>query len=193
MERVGLPADCARTPHICVRARIGGLMCAESDLHDLCDALDHTVGSATRGEIHRLGLIHRAIHVFVFNHRGEIFVQLRAISKDRFPGTLDSSAAGHVDLGESYREAAERELKEELGLVCNIREVCKTTACRVTDWEHVVLFDAVTDVAPVPDPDEIQSGRFMSRVDLDRLIQTSPEKFVPAFIHLWKTYWGLRR
>jgi isopentenyl-diphosphate delta-isomerase type 1 len=163
-----------------------------SDRHDVCDESDRVVGVATRGEIHQRRLMHRAVHVFVFNSKGELYVQRRSNSKDRFPGLLDSSAAGHVDAGESYERAAQRELMEELGLSVALREITKIQASRITDWEHVVLWDAVTDATPRPDPDEIQSGSFVARAALEQLMATNPLDFVPAFLFLWKVYWDLR-
>ena len=67
--------------------------------------------------MHREGLKHRAIHVLVFNARGEIFLQKRSMTKDTFPGAWDSSASGHLDSGEDYDACAVRELREEFGLV----------------------------------------------------------------------------
>lgn len=86
------------------------------ELFDVVDADDRVIGQATRAAVHRDGLLHRSAHVFVFNSRGELFLQRRALSKDENPGVWDSSAAGHLDAGESYAEAARRELLEELGL-----------------------------------------------------------------------------
>ena len=70
-----------------------------------------------RSEVHRLGLLHRAVHVLVFNSRGEIFLQKRSMTKDREPGKWDSSSSGHVDSGEDYDACAVRELREEIGLI----------------------------------------------------------------------------
>ncbi len=69
-----------------------------------------------RSEVHARGLRHRAVHVLVFNSRGEIFLQKRSMKKDRQPGVWDSSCSGHVDAGENYEATAVRELREELGL-----------------------------------------------------------------------------
>ena len=80
------------------------------------DSEDRVIGPRARGEIHRLGLRHRSVHILVFNPRGELFLQQRAASKDINPGLWDTSAAGHVDHGESYDACARRELREELGI-----------------------------------------------------------------------------
>ena len=72
------------------------------EIFDIVDERDEVVGRRPRSEVHRLGLQHRAVHVLVFNARGELFLQKRSMQKDCFPGAWDSSAAGHLDSGESY-------------------------------------------------------------------------------------------
>jgi isopentenyldiphosphate isomerase len=71
---------------------------------------DEVIGTMLKTEAHRNGTPHRIAVTYVENARGEILVQVRM---DR---SLDHSSAGHVVPGESYREAAERELSEELGI-----------------------------------------------------------------------------
>src|SRR6266568_6541317 len=86
------------------------------EIFDVVDEHDRVVGRETRGDVHRRGLMHRAIHVLVFNSRGEVFLQKRSMKKDRQPGLWDSSASGHVDSSEDYDACAVRELREEIGL-----------------------------------------------------------------------------
>ena len=129
--------------------------------------------------------------MFLFNASGQIYVQRRSTSKDRHPLRLDSSAAGHVDPGESYETTAARELAEELGISTPVIKVLWIKASAATDNEHVALFRGSTDAEPVPDPDEVLSGGFMSPVDLTKLMEEQSEDFVPAFIMLWREF--LRR
>src|SRR6516225_6443898 len=86
------------------------------EIFDVVNERDEVVGCETRGEVHRLGLMHRAVHVLVFNSRGQVFLQKRSMTKDRQPGLWDFSASGHLDRGESYDACAVRELREEIGL-----------------------------------------------------------------------------
>jgi len=75
------------------------------------------VTRALRSECHgNPGLIHRAAHILVFNSRGQLLLQKRSMSKDIQPGKWDTSVGGHVASGETYEEAAFRELEEELGI-----------------------------------------------------------------------------
>jgi isopentenyl-diphosphate Delta-isomerase len=164
----------------------------DQEILEVVDADDRVVGHAARSEIHRRGLLHRAVHVFVFDSQGNIYVQRRSASKDRHPLKLDSSAAGHVDPGESYRETAYRELEEELGIRSELEEVLRVPASAVTDNEHVVLFTAVTGAKPVPNFEEILDGRFLEAHLLTKIMAEDPEDFVPAFRMLWKEFLGRR-
>lgn len=86
------------------------------EVFDVVDERDVVVGREFRREIHRRGLLHRAIHIFWVRGDGRLCLQRRSFAKDNCPGLLSSSCAGHVDAGEDYLTAAVRELREELGV-----------------------------------------------------------------------------
>jgi len=165
----------------------------DHEILEIVDAEDKVIGTATRAEIHQQGLMHRAVHIFVFNARGEIYVQRRSASKDRHPLKLDSSAAGHVDPGETYEQTAIRELREELGLGAHLEHTLQVRPSEKTDNEHVALFKAVTAEEPVPSSDEIEWGGFMPTDRLCRLMDDDPQDFVPAFIMLWQAFREITR
>ncbi len=160
----------------------------DNEILEIVDSQDNIIETATRAEIHRLGLMHRAVHIFLFNSAGEIYVQRRSAAKDRHPGKLDSSASGHVDPGESYHETAIRELREEIGVGGCMEELFRVPASEITDNEHVALFRIVTDQSPIPNWDELQWGGFMEPSELTRRMLTAPKEFVPAFVFLWNEF-----
>ena len=86
------------------------------ELFDVVDEDDTVQRQERRAVVHAEGLLHRAVHVFAFNKRGELFLQKRSGLKDVHPGLWDSSAAGHLDAGEDYEAGAVREVEEELGV-----------------------------------------------------------------------------
>ncbi len=160
----------------------------DNEILEIVDYDDHVVGTATRREIHERGFFHRAVHIFVFNTHGEIFIQRRSAAKDRHPMKLDSSAAGHVDPGESYETTARRELEEELGIDAQVKRVLAIKAQALTDNEHVVLFSTVTDQPAVLNQEEIVWGEFMTPARVAELLNANPADFVPAFVLLWHAF-----
>lgn len=69
-----------------------------------------------RKEVHRDGDWHRTVHIWIINEKGEILLQRRCADKDSYPNMLDISCGGHLSAGDSSIEGAKRELKEELNL-----------------------------------------------------------------------------
>src|SRR5947208_2611920 len=112
------------------------------EIFDVVNERDEIIGRRTRSEVHRLGLKHRAVHVLVFNSRGQVFLQKRSTTKDRQPGLWDSSASGHLNCGEDYDNCAARELEEEIGLRLTAvpQRLFKLAASSATDQEHVWVY-----------------------------------------------------
>ena len=86
------------------------------------------IRQASRDEVHQKKLMHRSVHILVFNSQVNLFLQKRSLIKDENPGLWDTSAAGHLDSGEDYLNCAKRELKEELGISCSMDEVMRIPA-----------------------------------------------------------------
>ena len=82
----------------------------------IVDRDNRVTGSAPRRQMRAQNLIHRATYILVLNRRDELFVQLRTMSKDLYPGYYSATTGGVVLAGESYEESAARELAEELGV-----------------------------------------------------------------------------
>ena len=97
---------------------------AESkDLLDIVDDNDVIIGQDTRENVHKKGLLHREIHLWFITPDRKIIFQHRAKDKDTYPGLLDATAGGHVDLGSTYDEAAIKELREETGIKADIGDL----------------------------------------------------------------------
>ncbi|MCB2191548.1 MAG: NUDIX domain-containing protein [Deltaproteobacteria bacterium] len=125
------------------------------ELLPVVDENDHQVGLATRAQVHSQGLLHRAVHVLLFDPSGKLWLQRRSQAKDTYPGMWTSSASGHLDPGENYLFAAQRELREELGLGLELTYVGKVPAGPATQGEFSGVFKARSDRQPRPDPQEI--------------------------------------
>lgn len=89
----------------------------EEELLEIVDEQGNTLRVAPRSEIHgNPALMHRVVHVLVFDSKGKLLLQKRSMSKDVAPGRWDTSVGGHVESGESLDTAVRRELEEELGI-----------------------------------------------------------------------------
>ncbi|MDR1397418.1 MAG: NUDIX domain-containing protein [Desulfarculales bacterium] len=130
---------------------------------------DQELGLEFRKDIHRLGLMHRTVHVLVFDKRGRLYLQKRSMEKDNHPGLWTSSAGGHVESGESYLRAAYRELYEELNLILPCRYLGILSPQPATDHAFAKIYGAVTYTDPAPDPAEISEGAFFSKSQAWRL------------------------
>jgi len=158
------------------------------ELFDVANERDEVIGRATRNDVHRRGLMHRATHVLVFNSRGEVFLQKRSQKKDRQPGLWDSSASGHVDSGEEYDTCAVRELREELGLELQtpLRRLFKLPASPETDQEHVWVYRSEAEGPFQLNEEEIERGGWFSPKEVDQWMRDRPDEFAGALRIIWE-------
>ncbi|VVB75104.1 Isopentenyl-diphosphate Delta-isomerase [uncultured archaeon] len=86
------------------------------ELLDLVDGNDNVIGQEEKDVVKAKNLRRRISHIFVMNKKGQMLLQLRGKDCSYLPGYWCVSAGGHVSAGESYEEAAKKELWEELGV-----------------------------------------------------------------------------
>jgi isopentenyl-diphosphate delta-isomerase len=158
------------------------------ELFDVVDADDRVIRQERRSVVHAQGLAHRAVHVFLFNSRGQLLVQRRSASKDEYPLTYTSSASGHVGAGETYEQCAPRELLEEVGIEAPLERLVKLPASPETAQEQTVLFRAVSDAVPAPNEIEVASLTYFTLDELRALAAADPAAFSPPFATLLDWY-----
>jgi len=84
---------------------------------EIVDKDGRIISVAPRSAIHgNPSMLHKVVHVLVFNSKGELLLQKRASNKDVAPDKWDTSVGGHVMPGEDILTAAKREMLEELGV-----------------------------------------------------------------------------
>jgi 16S rRNA (adenine1518-N6/adenine1519-N6)-dimethyltransferase len=152
------------------------------------DENDLPLGDAPRQEVHGNNLRHRAVHLFIFNQQGELFLQKRSRWKDRHPLLWDSSAAGHVDAGEDYDQTARRELEEELGVGTSLAPVVKLPCSERTGWEFIWLYRGEHDGPFTLARTEIEHGEFFPIEVVSGWVKARPEDFAPGFLDCWAAF-----
>jgi 16S rRNA (adenine1518-N6/adenine1519-N6)-dimethyltransferase len=158
------------------------------ELFDVVDEQDRVIGQAPRSEVHRRSLMHRAVHILAFDAAGRIWLQLRSARKDRCALMWDSSAAGHLGVGESYEACANREVREEMGIEVVPRCRFKIAACQQTDWEHVGVYTCRVRGAIRFNREEIERGEFHSIGSIARWMERSEAEFASGFVRIFREF-----
>ena len=162
------------------------------EIFDVVNEQDEVIGQALRKDVHARKLWHRAVHVLVFNSRGEVFLQKRSMKKDTAAGLWDSSSSGHLDSGEDYDACAVRELREEIGLDISAagasppRRLFKIDACQETGWEFCWIYRYEDEPPFILHPEEIESGAWYSPAAVSAWVAEKPGDFASAFVAIWR-------
>ena len=153
------------------------------ELVRIVDEDNREIAVAFRDLMREQQLIHRASYIVVFNRAGDIFVQKRTQSKDIYPGYWDVAAGGVVLAGESYEEAAVRELEEELGIKkVKLRFLFDQFYSNEENRVWGRIFTCTHEGPFILQAEEVEYGRFMSpETALD---YSSSEPFTPDGILL---------
>lgn len=155
----------------------------QSELFYLVNDQDQVLGSISRLEAHQSQLLkHRSIFVLVFTDEDELVLQKRSQAKDSFSGFWTVSVSGHVTYGQTYLEAAQRELQEELGLNLNLEELYKDYF--IEEREFSTVFRAYLDSKDLInfDREEIESLAFIKLKDLAQF--TRENKTTPSALKI---------
>jgi isopentenyl-diphosphate delta-isomerase len=149
----------------------------------LVDATDSFLGTMGKTAAHEQGVLHRAISIILTNSQGEMLIQQRAMTKYHWAGIWSNAVCSHPRLHESYREAAQRRLKEELGIDTALKEefsfIYKALDAEsgLTEHEYDTVFSGIYE-GPIPfNPEEVAAVRWIAPAALEAEIEATPEKF----------------
>ena len=155
-----------------------------TEYFDWVDCHDRVIGVTTREDAHRLNLFHRAVHLYARGEQGGLILQKRSFSKDLEPGLWTVSCSGHVDRGENYLDAAQREMMEELG-VCirqtQMAELLHSSPSPRNGFEFVRSYEVIPSVIPDYNTEEICELCEIGLVELDNWINQEPQVFASSF------------
>ncbi len=165
-----------------------------SELLDVVDLSDTVVDSMSRGEVHRLQLPHRSIHVLVFNSDGKCLLQKRSMLKDECAGMWDSACAGHVEAGQDYAITTVREFDEELGVKLDATPeyLFKMTPTAGNGMEFAAVYRVYHDGPFAVAEDEIDELEWFSVSQLDRWVNgesaVTGAELTTGFGEIWRRF-----
>ncbi|MCA9327011.1 NUDIX domain-containing protein [Candidatus Saccharibacteria bacterium] len=164
-----------------------------SSLFQVVAEQDTPIGGATYNQLHREGLRHRIVRVMIEDGEGNILLQRRTSSAPLFPNCLDNSAAGHVDEGEAYEAAAQRELAEEVGITgVTLHEVKHYKTNGRFEGRILKRWNKLyTAIVPKKTEirlqlDEVQCVRWVSRHELQELIKRHSEQVSDGLVEAYE-------
>ncbi len=157
------------------------------EVADLVDEADRVIGQAPRREIRTKNLLHRGVGIFCRNPAGEIYVHRRTDTKDVFPGLYDMSVGGMVASGETYADAARREIAEELGIIGpDPRFLFKHRYRGDANNAWISVYEVDWDGAIRHQEEEIAWGGYLSLEALVAKLEEWP--FVPDGLEIFARY-----
>lgn len=147
------------------------IVCGVDEVVERVDAQDRVLGPVSRRDAVREGWLHRVAVVVCHDEQGRILVHRRAEQVPRFPGLHEVGIGGAVGVGESYEQAAARELEEELGVSAAVRFRFKFLNRSGLSPHWLGVCDAVIPRAVTLDSREVAWHGWLSESELPRIFQ----------------------
>jgi len=158
------------------------------EIFDLIDLNDNIIGETNRDICNKNGDLHRMVAIFVFNQKGELYLQ-----EHHRLGLIDHSVGGHVIKGEDYDTAAKREGFEELGLNCPLTKVSVFYSDARFSGLNMRHMFAIYECTPSKDwqfipTEEVKKIIPMEIKNIVDLMNSEPTKFTPGFLNTMREY-----
>jgi len=152
----------------------------------LVNESDEAIGEMEKLEAHRKGVLHRAFSVFIFNSRGELLLQRRALNKYHSAGLWTNTCCSHPAPGEDEKEAAQRRLREEMGFTATLEKLFSFTyradfSNGLTEHELDHVFIGAYEGPVQPDPSEVMEYTYHSLPDIAAMLGSDTNAFTVWF------------
>lgn len=142
----------------------------QDELFIVVDEQDNVLDYRSRYECHHdSSLIHRTVSIVLSDKIGNIVLQKRSMNKDTEPGKYTVSASGHVEKGQSYQEAAERELLEEIGVKTPLQFIKKLIVRTKKESEMATVFTGTYSGIFHPAADEVDMVKYYTKEDINKM------------------------
>lgn len=159
----------------------------QQEMFVVVDKHDRIVGYRTRYECHHnKHLIHRGANLVIFDENGRTLLQKRSMTKDIRPGYWQNAVGGHVSKGESYKQAIEREMREELGLTVSVRLYKKFLFAYANETEMEAVFIGESRGPFYPNRQEVDEVKFLGKDELQKSIQSGEVRLTELAEHIFR-------
>jgi isopentenyl-diphosphate delta-isomerase len=166
----------------------------------LVDEQDIATGTMEKIEAHKKGILHRAFSVFIFNSKGEMLLQQRALNKYHSAGLWTNSCCSHPQPDEEILIAAQRRLQEEMGFTANLEKIFDFIYRAdfnngLTEYEFDHVFAGEYEGAISFNQHEVMDYCYKSMEEVQHLLQQQPQKFTQWFLLAFpkiEEWWRLR-
>ena len=152
----------------------------------LVDERDVIIGLMPKMEAHRKGVLHRAFSVFIFKSSRELLIQKRSSQKYHSPGLWTNTCCSHQRDGESTIDAANRRLKEEMGLNVDMEEIFSfiykanlKNGLIEHEFDHVLV--GYTDLSPKINVEEVEDWKWVDLSFLEQDLERNPNNYTEWF------------
>jgi isopentenyl-diphosphate delta-isomerase len=152
----------------------------------LVNEQDEPTGTMEKMEAHKKGLLHRAFSVFIFNDKGELLLQRRALNKYHSGGLWTNSCCSHPQPGEETVIAAQRRLKEEMGFTTPLEKIFDFVYKAefnngLAEYEFDHVFAGKYEGTINFNKEEVMDYCYKSLADVRNSLQEHPDKFTSWF------------
>ena len=161
----------------------------------LVNEKDEQIGLMSKLEAHQKAVLHRAFSVFILNNNGELMLQQRAAHKYHSPLLWTNTCCSHQRDSESNIEAGKRRLFEEMGFVCELKEVFSfiykapfDNGLTEHELDHVMVGEY--EESPVINKEEVNAFKWMTLEAVKSDMETQPEIYTEWFKIIFENFYN---
>jgi len=158
----------------------------DQELLDIVNRKDGVIGQDTKENKFKKGLISRNVAIFILDDDKKLLITKRSSQKESFPNRYDLAACGNVKAGESYEDAAKREVIEELSIECDLKFLDKVFNEFKEDDKTIKYFTGIFlgyFSGEVKLSDELVELKRLSVEEVEKLINENKDLFTPGFVN----------
>jgi len=152
----------------------------------LVNESDEPIGTMEKMEAHRKAILHRAFSVFIFNGKGEMLLQQRALNKYHSGGLWTNACCSHPVPGEDTLSGASRRLEEEMGFSAPLEKIFDFTYQSefengLIEYEFDHVFAGIYNDDVIPNKVEVKDYCYKTVEEIESSLATHPQKYTAWF------------